>query len=227
MKTEPALEIGYRIQTDVREMPRERLIRMGAGYLTDGELLEILIGWGTKEKPVNRLADEVLRLIDRLNGETSVRDLMNIKGMGEAKAAAIAAALEFSRRKLCADRGKIRFPSDAIPFINHFADRNQEHFLTVSLNGAHEVIAVRVVSVGLVNKTMVHPREVFADPLVDRAVSLIVAHNHPSGNVQPSPEDREITRRLMTAGEMLGIALLDHIIFGKKGYYSFQESGDI
>ena len=104
------------------------------------------------------------------------------------------------------------------------ADRKQEHFLCISLNGAYEVIAVRTVSVGLVNKTQVHPREVYADPLTDRATAIIVAHNHPTGSLTPSKDDIIITRQLKSAGETLGIRLLDHIIFGHKGYYSFQES---
>jgi DNA repair protein RadC len=107
------------------------------------------------------------------------------------------------------------------------ADRKQEHFLCISLNGAYEVIAVRTVSVGLVNKTQVHPREVFADPLTDRATAIIVAHNHPTGNLTPSKEDIAITRQLKSAGEILGIKLLDHIIFSHKGYYSFMENNEL
>jgi DNA repair protein RadC len=112
-----------------------------------------------------------------------------------------------------------------LPLIRHFADRKQEHFICVSLNGANEIIATRVVSVGLVNKTQVHPREVFADPITDRASAVIVAHNHPSGSLEPSKEDIDITARLKSAGEILGIRLLDHVIFNSKGYYSFLEKG--
>jgi DNA repair protein RadC len=112
-----------------------------------------------------------------------------------------------------------------LPLIRHYADRRQEHFLCVSLNGANEIIATRVVSVGLVNKTQVHPREVFADPITDRASAVIVAHNHPSGSLEPSKEDIDITGQLRSAGEILGIRLLDHVIFNSKGYYSFLEKG--
>jgi len=107
------------------------------------------------------------------------------------------------------------------------ADRKQEHFLCISLNGANEVIATRTISVGLVNKTQVHPREVFADPITDRASAIIIAHNHPTGGLAPSKEDIEITMRLKKAGETLGIKLLDHIIFSHKGHYSFLENNDI
>jgi DNA repair protein RadC len=111
--------------------------------------------------------------------------------------------------------------------IRHYADRKQEQFICISLNGANEVIAHRVVSVGLVNKTQVHPREVFADPITDRASAIIAAHNHPSGSLSPSKEDVEITRQIKNAGETLGIKLLDHIIFNHRGYYSFLEDGKI
>jgi DNA repair protein RadC len=116
------------------------------------------------------------------------------------------------------------FPPDFLPLIWHYGDRKQEHFICISLNGANEVMAHRVVSVGLVNKTQVHPREVFAYPM-DRASAIIVAHNHPSGGIIPSKDDIEITSQLKAAGETLGIKLLDHIIFNQKDYYSFLEKG--
>lgn len=109
--------------------------------------------------------------------------------------------------------------------IRHYGDRKQEHFICISLNGANEVIAHRVVSIGLVNKTQVHPREVFADPITDRAAAIIVAHNHPSGGIAPSSEGIAITEQLKGAGETLGVKLLDHIIFNQKDYYSFLENG--
>jgi DNA repair protein RadC len=139
----------------------------------------------------------------------------------------IAASLEFARRILCPGTHRIRFPADVLPLVRHYADRKQEHFLSLSLNGAHEVAATRVVSVGLVNRALVHPREVFAEALVDRAAAVVVAHNHPSGNVEPSPEDREVTIRLQKAGRTLGIALLDHIVFSQTGYFSFLEQGEL
>jgi DNA repair protein RadC len=113
------------------------------------------------------------------------------------------------------------------PWVRHYGDRRQEHFLCISLNGANEVITTRVVSVGLVNKTQVHPREVFAEPITDRASAVILAHNHPSGNLSPSKEDLQITRQLKEAGETLGITVLDHIIFSQKGHYSFLEQGEL
>jgi DNA repair protein RadC len=135
--------------------------------------------------------------------------------------------LEFSRHRIRPEGLRISFPPDVLPLIQHYADRKQEHFLCVSLNGANEVIASRVVSVGLVNKTQVHPREVFADPITDRASAIIVAHNHTAGGLTPSKEDIEVTKQLKAAGATLGIKLLDHIIFNHKGHYSFLEHGEI
>ncbi len=208
------------------DRPREKLYSQGAGALADRELLAIIIGSGTARKGVHVLASEVLPIIDRNGGLVRVEDLTAVSGLGAAKGASIAAAMELARRHLCPERKKISFPADVLPLVSHFADRKQEHFLCLSLNGAHEVTALRVVSVGLVNRTIVHPREVFADPLMDRAAAVVVCHNHPSGNVQPSEEDRQVTTRLVDAGSTLGVQLLDHIIFSDRGYYSFLEHGD-
>ncbi len=156
-----------------------------------------------------------------------MEELSAIEGMGPAKSALISAAMEFFRRRIKPEGLKISFPPDVLPLIRHYADRKQEHFICVSLNGANEVITTRVVSVGLVNKTQVHPREVFADPITDRASAIIVAHNHPAGGLTPSREDIQITKRLKAAGETLGIKLLDHMVFNHKGYYSFLEKGEI
>ncbi|MDR1931230.1 MAG: DNA repair protein RadC [Spirochaetales bacterium] len=209
------------------QRPRERLITFGVKSLSDQELLAILIGSGNKSGGVQRIAASVLDLLDRTNADLTPEALTALPGVGTAKATLILAALEFSRRRLCPAHRKIAFPKDILPLIDHFADRNQEYFLCASLNGAHEVIACRVVSVGLVNKALVHPREVFADPLSDRAAAVIIAHNHPSGNFNPSGEDRDITVKIRNAAKVLGIHLLDHIIFGRGGYYSFLENGEL
>lgn len=207
--------------------PREKLILYGAQHLKDQELLAILLGTGIKGKNVTALAEEVLKILDINNYKTSIKDLLSISGLGKAKSSLIIASLELSRRILCPDRKKITAPADALPYINHYSDRKQEHFICLSLNGAHEVIQARVVSIGLVNRTLVHPREIYSDPLKDRAAAVLIAHNHPSGNVDPSQEDIEITRRIKNAGVILGIELLDHIIFTENAYYSFLEEGKI
>ena len=111
--------------------------------------------------------------------------------------------------------------------MRHYADRRQEHFLCASINGANEILNIRVVSIGLIDRAPVHPREVFADALADRASAVIVAHNHPAGSLDPSPTDVEVTKQLKAAGEVMGITLLDHIIFNRNGYFSFLEAGQL
>lgn len=207
------------------DRPREKMQAKGPEALSDHELLAILLGSGTKGSDVMTVAGRILKVLDG-NKELSLDELKKIEGVGPAKATLIAAALEFSRRRIRPEGMKITFPADVLPLIQHYADRKQEHFICVSINGANEVIKSRVVSVGLVNKTQVHPREVFADPITDRASAIIVAHNHPAGTLTPSTEDKEITEQLKASGEVLGIRLLDHIIFNHKGYYSFLEQGE-
>jgi DNA repair protein RadC len=216
----------------VKEMPifkrpREKLQEKGSKALSDKELLAILLGSGTQTHDVLTLAGRILKVLDNTSANPSLEQLQSIDGIGPAKATTILAALEFARRRIRPEGFKIGLPPDVLPLIQHMADRKQEHFLCISLNGAYEVIAVRTVSVGLVNKTQVHPREVFADPITDRATAIIVAHNHPTGNLTPSKDDIAITRQLESAGETLGIRLIDHIIFGRKGYYSFKENNKL
>lgn len=207
------------------DRPREKMHAKGPESLSDHELLAILLGSGTKGSDVMTVAGRILKVLDG-NKELSLDELKKIEGVGPAKATLIAAALEFARRRIRPEGLKISFPADVLPLIQHYADRKQEHFLCVSINGANAVIQSRVVSVGLVNRTQVHPREVFADPITDRASAIIVAHNHPAGTLTPSTEDKEITEQLKSSGETLGIRLLDHIIFNQKGYYSFLEHGE-
>ena len=137
----------------------------------------------------------------------------------------ILAAFEFARRRIKADGAKIETPADLLPHVRHYADRKQEHFLCASINGANEIINIRVVSIGLIDRTPVHPREVFADALIDRAAAIIVAHNHPNGSLEPSANDLDVTKQLKGAGEVVGISLLDHIIFNRSSYFSLLENG--
>ena len=217
-----------RIQTmPPHERPREKLLEKGARSLSDAELLAVLLGKGSARQDVLSLAAKVVPEIDQKGFRLSVDDLSRFDGIGPAKAALILAALEFARRRIKPDGFKISQPSDLLPLVRHYADRKQEHFLCASVNGANEIIQIRVVSIGLIDKSPAHPREVFADPITDRASAVILAHNHPSGALTPSEADREITRRLQDAGYLMGIAVLDHIIFNHKGYYSFLEHGDL
>ncbi|MDR1059198.1 MAG: DNA repair protein RadC [Treponema sp.] len=208
------------------DRPRERLIRHGPEALSDQELLAVFLVAGVKGKNVSALAGDLLERLDREKAIPPIKELCRLTGMGESKAASVAAMLEFGRRKW-APGTRVKSPSDIFSLIRHYADRAQERFLCLSLNGAHEVIAVRVVTIGLVNRTIVHPREVFADPIKDRASAVVVAHNHPSGFLQPSGEDDEITMRLQSAADILGIHFLDHIIFSETAWFSYKQSGNI
>ena len=205
------------------DRPRERLVSRGASALSDQALLAVILGRGTAGCDVLSIARRVIGLVDQKGLELTVRDLVDIPGMGQAKACQLCAAFEFVRRRICPEGIKIHHPEDILSLVRHFVDRQQEHFLCISLNGAHEVIRVRVVTIGLVDQSHVHPREVFADVIADRASGIIVAHNHPSGQVRPSRADLEITQRLKAAGEILGIELLDHVIFSAKDYYSLAD----
>ena len=218
-----------RLISDIPESdcPLEKLLQKGAEALSGLELMAILLGRGIKGHDILTVADRILKALDGNKGQVNLEELQKIEGVGLAKATLIAAALEFARRRIRPEGLKISFPADVLPLIQHYADRKQEHFICISINGANEVIASRVVSVGLVNRTQVHPREVFADPITDRASAIIVAHNHPVGTLTPSNEDSEITKQLKSAGETLGIRLLDHIIFNHKGHYSFLENGEL
>ncbi len=213
----------------IENRPRERLQSNGPQSLGDADLLAVLLGSGVHGRDVYKVAAELLPRIDSAWPDITMEGLREVHGIGAAKATLILAALEFTRRRICPRGIKIKGPQDVLPLVQHLIERKQEHFICISLNGAHEVIATRIVTIGLLNATQVHPREVFCDPIVDRACSIVVAHNHPSGNMEPSEEDRRVTRTLKEAAAVLGIKLLDHVIFGDTGgrYYSFADSGEL
>jgi DNA repair protein RadC len=205
--------------------PREKLREKGASALTDEELVAAILGMGTAGVDVRTISKQVAGLI-RENKETLTLDhLLAVPGMGLAKAGQILSAFELARRHLLKDAVKISCAKDLLPLLAEIAGKQQEYFLCITLNGANEVIEKRVVTIGLLDKSPVHPREVFADVIADRAASVIFAHNHPSGDLQPSQSDLQLQDQLTEAGKILGIRVLDHLIVAKKGYYSFQESG--
>jgi len=207
--------------------PREKLESMGARALTDEELLAVMLGSGTKGSPVGLLASRVLPHLERAGTDVDVTALQDVPGIGPSKALLLAASIEFSRRRIRPDGIRIGSAKDVLPLLQHLVDRPQEHVVTVSLSGAHEVIQTRTVSIGLLTSCPIHPREVFVGPISDHAYSIILAHNHPSGDPTPSHEDRQVTQQLAAAAKTLGMKLLDHIIFARRGYYSFQEHGEI
>ncbi len=217
---------GVIMAEDKKPDARERIRQKGPQHLSDHELVALALRTGTKKAPVLALAQRVTQALDTAQGDVLYETLSSLEGVGETKAGAVMAALELGRRYSAVSSEKVRSAAEIYPFFRHFRDRRQEHFLVASLNGAHEVLAVRVVSVGILNRTIVHPREVFADAIVDRAAAVIVCHNHPSGQLEASDEDQAITKRLSAAAEILGITLLDHIIINPRGgFLSFVESG--
>jgi DNA repair protein RadC len=205
--------------------PREKLREKGASALTDEELVTAILGMGTAGVDVRTIARQVAALIREHKDELSLNHLLKVPGMGLAKAAQILSAFELARRHLLKETTKIECARDILPLLADIAAKQQEHFICISLNGANEVIEKRIVTIGLLDKSQVHPREVFADVIADHAASVIFAHNHPSGELNPSNSDLTIHEQLTGAAKILGIRVLDHIIISKKGYYSFKENG--
>jgi DNA repair protein RadC len=209
------------------ERPREKLLTQGPVALSDLELIAVLIGSRGRSVDVFSLAARILKTMDHNNSQVEVRELLEIEGVEPAMAAVVLAALELPRRRIHPKGLRISWTTDILPHIRHVCASKQEHLICVSLNGANEVLGVRTVTIGLADRVHIHAREVFADPITDRATAVIIAHNHPSGDVNPSEDDRIITRELELAGKLLGIQLLDHLIFNERHHYSFLENGDL
>ncbi len=203
---------------------RERVLVRGITYPTDEELIMLIIGSGTKKDNVVHLSEKVIKTIDVCNSENLVSELMKIDGIGECKALSIAAAVELGRRRNSHLRARIRCPKDIIPYLQNYAIKSKEHFVTVCLSGAHEIIGINVTSVGTVNKTLIHPREIFVEAINQKAAAIIICHNHPSGNIIPSPDDIETTQKILESSRILGIPLLDHVIINQSSYFSFVEN---
>ncbi len=210
--------------------PRERLLAAGPSALSDGELLGLLFGIGSREKTAVELAGEVISEASGLHGlyDVSVHELMEVNGIGEAKACIILAAVELGRRigqVRNPGRPVVSSPADVDRLLRgRIANLDRENFVVVLLNTKNEVIETPLVSVGTLSASLVHPREVFKPAIRASAASVILAHNHPSGKVEPSREDREVTRRLGEAAGVLGIEVLDHVIVGD-GFFSMKEHG--
>lgn len=202
------------------DRPREKVKSKGAISLSDVELIATILGKGHKNKNLFKLSFDVLKLIHQHQQQLTFDILMKIEGIGSAKAAQILAVLEFSRRRHTPEHLKIKHAKDIFPILRPFAYHKQEQLICFSLNGAFELIHYRTITIGLSDQTLIHPREVFADPLQDRASYIILAHNHPSNELQPSRDDIEITNKLKQIGTLLGIELLDHIIFNTHTFFS-------
>lgn len=202
---------------------REKALERGIGALFDSELVCLILGTGTKDFPLRLMSEKIVDVMDESENCELVKDLQRLKGVGAGKALAVAAALELGRRRSSHLRAPITTPKDLIPFVRNYAVSPKEHFIVVTLNGSHEIIQIHVTSVGTLNRSLVHPREVFSEAIQEKSAAIILCHNHPSENCSPSSDDIETTRMLVKASKVIGIPILDHIIIDCEGYFSFME----
>jgi DNA repair protein RadC len=208
--------------------PREKLVREGLSTLNDAELLALLFGTGSRGAPAVPLAERLL--VSRgLAGLAAIdpRDLCVERGIGPARSAQIAACFELGRRLFQSEDCStlIRGPEDVYTATTDLRAARKEHFIAFHLNARNQVIARETVSIGSLNASIVHPREVYEPAVRNSAASLILVHNHPSGETDPSDDDLALTRRLVQVGDLLGIAVVDHIIVGRRGYTSLKQQG--
>ena len=207
------------------DKPREKLVKKGVESLKNDELLSVLIGSGIKGKDVRKLSREIVAMMDSSFDSLSLEKLLNIHGLGVAKASQIISALELAKRYTSQTNKKITSAQDVYNELKAFSTKQQEYFLCITLDGASHIINTRTVFIGTLNQSLVHPREVFADAIADRAAGIIIAHNHPSGTLSASRADIGVTQRLEEVAKLVGIELLDHIILAKDGFYSFSDEG--
>lgn len=214
------------------ERPRERLVKYGVDSLSLQELLSLIFGRGVKGESVVNISQKVMAVFGSLNqlSESSIEELKQIKGVGLAKACQLKACFEIARRlkkEESLDKHKnhiIRQPKDLYPFLKEkITNFNKEYFIVVSLDNRNKIISIDTVSVGTLNSSLIHPRETFEIAIKNHAASIIICHNHPSGELKPSEDDLIITQNLVKAGNLLGIKVADHLIIAKDGYFSFKE----
>ena len=205
-----------------QDLPREKLNRKGAEALTDIELLQAVIGSGGKGNDFKQIAKNLSAAIDRIGAENlRITDVKEIKGIGDAKATVVFAALEFWRRKFIKQvRPFIDNTEKAVSQLDFIRNKKQEYFVMLTLDGARRLINTHTIFVGTLTNTLAHPREVFALAIEDRANSIIIAHNHPSGSLEVGDKDKEVTRRIRESGEIIGIKLDDHIIIAGDDFVS-------
>jgi DNA repair protein RadC len=199
------------------EKPREKLMRYGVKRLTNTELIAIILRSGSAGKSVLVLADEVNSIVHKA---TSIETLSNIKGMGTAKSVEIVASIELGKRMYSNESIEVMNAESIWKEMRQYRSSKKEHFVAFYLNSRSKLIHSEVISIGTINESIVHPREVFEPALSHSATSIIVAHNHPSGSIEPSTADLVVTDRLKKAGKILGITLLDHLIVTQDSWHS-------
>lgn len=211
------------------ERPREKLMKFGVNSLTNEELISIILKTGTKEKSVKELSSEILTKVSSINNlkDCSINYLLEIKGIGNTKACEVLAAMELGKRIYLVNEKKVRITSSIDVFDNmkyYLSNCNQEYFYCMYLNNKNEIIERRLLFMGTVNRSVVHPREVFKYAYLSSASGIICIHNHPSGDVAPSCEDINLTKALIEIGRVQAIPILDHVIIGKDKYYSMSDN---
>ncbi len=204
--------------TENGSKPKEKLEKLGPEALTDRELIMALMDYGCTTSCEN----DAKRILDILNSSPTLKKDMMMK-LGKSAWIRLSAAIELGRRKLDGKSKPISSPKDIYREVMHYASNKQEHFIVVMLNGAQEKIGSFVATVGTLNRSIIHPREVFAPAIENRAAAIAIAHNHPSGNLLPSEEDIATTDKLVMSGKILGIKVIDHIIFSDESFFSFME----
>lgn len=205
------------------DRPREKMQRKGAAALSDYELLEVLIGTGNAGADVTFMARQVQKLFYKGTEALNYESLTAIRGISTATASKILASLEITRRYLIRDVEPIRTQQDILARLDDIRAKPQEHVVCLSLDGGQRLIALRTVTIGTLDSVIAHPREVFADAITDRAAAVIIAHNHPSGDTNPSLRDIQLSQQIAAAGQLLGIHLRDHIIITKTSHFSFRQ----
>ncbi len=207
------------------DKPREKLAKKGVEALKNEELLSVLLGSGVQGKGVRKLAKEIVAMMDEGFDTLTLQKLCDIHGLGLAKASQILASIELSKRYLIKSNRCITSAQEVYDELKSFSTKSQEYFLTITLDGASHIINTRTVFIGTLNQSLVHPRDVFADAIADRAAGIIIAHNPPSGTLSASRADIQVTQRLKEVSKLVGIELLDHVILTKNGFYSFSDEG--
>ena len=212
-------------QLHSNDKPREKLIAKGVKALKDYELVAILLGSGIKGKDVIKLSKEIVKLFENDFNVLDLDKLLSIYGLGKVKASQIISAIELSKRYLIKQNKKITQAKDVYDELREYKNKQQEYLIALYLDGANHLCQTQVITIGILNQSLVHPREVFAPAIQNRCASVIIAHNHPSGELKPSIEDMRVTERLKQSGKLLGIELLDHVVFTKDGYLSLKDEG--
>ncbi len=197
----------------------------GVQSLSDLELLAAIFGRGIQGRNVFEISRHALELIDSCKQNLRLEELEALRGVGRAKAAQLVAAQEFFRRRISPRGIRLEQPQDLMPYIQQYMAKRQEHFLVASVNGAQELLNIQLVGIGSGNQVHISPRDIFQEALIERASAIILIHTHPDGDEQPTDEDRRLTRHLKRSGALLGIQVLDHIIMGRRGYFSFARDG--